>query len=101
MEQRARELRKQIHERVGEVETLTAGLWKDGRTHTSVYDSGMNRLIADYRRSADVQAWLGEGTNLQPIPDEVLVRLLEERLALLDEVLAGWAVLTDNADATG
>jgi hypothetical protein len=91
MEQRAAELRTQIHERLNEVERLTADLWKDGRAHSSIYDDGMNRLIANYRRSADVRAWLGEHAGHTPVVNDVLVGLLEERLALLDEVLAGWA----------
>lgn len=90
MEERANELRGQIHARLDEVAELASEFWKNGRAHTAAYEEGLSRLLSDYRRSADVRSWLGEQAVALGDVDAVLVRLLEERLALLDEVLATW-----------
>ena len=90
MEERANELRAQIHARLDEVSVLATEFWKNGRAHTAAYEEGLSRLLSDYRRSADVRSWLGEQAVALGDVDAVLVRLLEERLALLDEVLTTW-----------
>jgi hypothetical protein len=90
LEVRAKELRDRIRDRMDEVGILTSHFWQHGRAHAAVYEEGMARMLSNYRRSADVQAWLAESTPAGVEVDAVLVQLLEDRLTVLDEVVAGW-----------
>lgn len=90
MEVRARELRDQIRARMDEVAELSSRFWQQRRAHAAVYEEGMARILSNYRRSADVRSWLAESTPAGVEVDAVLVQLLEDRLTVLDEVVANW-----------
>lgn len=95
MEERAKELREQIRERMEQVAELSSRFWQQRRAHAAVYEEGMARVLSNYRRSADVRAWLAECTPAGVEVDEVLVQLLEDRLTVLDEVVATWREAVD------